>query len=49
MNNIQIITNEWIDYIKLYDDFIAVRNYNNDKGKYSIEDNILKIDWEKWG
>jgi len=49
MDNIQIITNEWIDYIKIYDDFIAVRNYNNDKGKYSIENNILKIDWEKWG
>jgi len=49
MNNIQIITNEWIDYIRLYDDFIAIRNFNNDKGIYSIEDNILKINWEKWG
>jgi hypothetical protein len=49
MSNIQIITNEWIDYVKLFDNNEVIRNFNNDKGKYSIENNILKIDWETWG
>jgi hypothetical protein len=47
--NIQIITNEWIDYVKLNDDYVAIRNFNNDKGIYSIKNNILEINWEKWG
>ena len=48
MNSIQIITNEWIDYVTL-DNENAIRNFNRDKGKYCIENNLLKIYWEKWG
>lgn len=50
MINIQIITDEWIDIIYLDNiNNIAIRKYNNDKGYYLINDNILKIHWEGWG
>ena len=50
MDIVNIINNNWIDIIKLNNaTSIAYRNYNNDKGKYFIENNKLKIIWDGWG
>lgn len=46
---IQIITNEWIDYVLLNDNKIVIRNINNDEGTYYIENNFLQIIWKQWG
>ena len=44
-----VVTNEWIDIIKLYEDKKAIRNTNNDYGDYEIIDNKLDIIWNIWG
>ena len=50
MLNIQVITNEWIDIIILDEATnSAKRKSNNDTGTYIYGENILKIDWIKWG
>lgn len=50
MNEIQIITDEWIDIIILDEiNNIAKRKTNNDSGKYIIHENELKIYWNLWG
>jgi hypothetical protein len=50
---IQIITNEWIDLIKLdLLNKIAIRTTNNDEGTFLLDDidnKILKIQWNIWG
>lgn len=47
---IQVITNEWIDYLLLNDiDYIVKRNINNDYGTYILEGDILKVNWNHWG
>ena len=48
--NTQIITKEWIDIIYLNkNNNLAKRKSTNDKGTYELIDNILKINWDKWG
>ena len=48
--NIQVITNEWIDLIHLdYNTNIALREKNKDEGIFTIEDIYLKIKWNNWG
>ena len=50
MTNIQIITNEWIDIVLLdNENKVAKRKTNNDIGIYSINENILEIEWNIWG
>ena len=50
MISIQIITNEWIDIILLdNENNIAKRKINNDTGIYTINENILEINWDIWG
>ena len=50
MVEIQIITDEWIDYLLIDSDKnIIRRKANNDSGKFIFEGKLLKIDWNKWG
>ena len=44
----QIITNEWVDFVIINEENVK-RNSNSDIGKYFLENNILKINWDKWG
>ncbi len=50
MHVIQAITKTWIDMINL-NESDAIRVTNNDNGTYNFEENneILKINWKKWG
>jgi hypothetical protein len=45
----QIITEEWIDIIYLYNNDKVIRKTNNDNGKYILKENNLEINWLKWG
>ena len=48
MNNILVISLEWIDilYIK---DLEIYRTSNNDKGFFKKINNKLIVDWDNWG
>ena len=48
MNEIIVVSLEWIDILYKKDDYIY-RKTNNDKGTYIKESNKLIINWEKWG
>jgi len=47
----QIITDEWIDIVYLYNNDTINRKYNNEVGIYKFinENNSLEIIWNKWG
>ena len=48
--NIQVITNQWIDIIHLdYNTNIALREKNKDEGIFVIQNDMLKIKWNNWG
>jgi hypothetical protein len=49
MNSIQVITDEWIDILYLNENNRIIRKTNKDSGNYSIKENILIIEWDKWG
>jgi len=48
MFNIQVITDEWIDIIYLNENKV-IRKTTNDTGIYTLENNILFIEWDEWG
>jgi hypothetical protein len=48
METIYVLTEEWFDTI-LLENNIAIRNMNNDKGYFKIENDLLIIQWDEWG
>jgi hypothetical protein len=51
MNEIQCITNEWIDTLILnnIDNTIRRKLYSTEYGKYNFNNDILVINWNYWG
>lgn len=51
IKKIFLVNNEWFDQVVLNIETSELNriNYNQEKGNFKFDDNLLKIDWKNWG